>query len=133
MLTRSSRGGRRGRESQGGAMKREEFEWIIRGLAAADFAHETRKASGFMSEAEDRDYQEKRDAVIRDVDGRRGKLDVTYDLFRIALKDGAECPTLFALRNQMHPDDPDSGRVNDDLRSIGCFSLTSRRTDRETT
>lgn len=50
-----------------------------------------------------------------------------YQRFRVALDRGADCETLFAIRNALDPKDPIKLVINDDLRSVGCFSRKSTR------
>jgi hypothetical protein len=40
-----------------------------------------------------------------------------------------DCPALFEIRNRMDPSDRLKTATNDDLRSIGCYSATSKRSD----
>ena len=51
-----------------------------------------------------------------------------YPEFRARLDAGADCPELFEIRNEVRRSDPSSAdRMNEDLRSVGCFSSTSSR------
>ena len=55
-----------------------------------------------------------------------------YPMFQARLAAGADCPELFEIRNEVRRADPASAdRMNEDLRSIGCFSSTSSRTKGE--
>ena len=47
--------------------------------------------------------------------------------FREAIEDGASCAELFDLRNHVDPSDPMMEQMNEDLRSVGCFSRSSTR------
>jgi len=49
--------------------------------------------------------------------------------FDAALREGASCAQLFELRNQRDPEDPIVKRMNESLRSVGCFSSSSTRQD----
>ena len=42
---------------------------------------------------------------------------------------GASCEELFVMRNSVDPSDPITDRMNRELRSIGCYSSSSERTD----
>lgn len=49
--------------------------------------------------------------------------------FDDALDNGASCQELFDIRNELDPKDPAIEDINETLRSIGCYSATSERTD----
>jgi hypothetical protein len=49
--------------------------------------------------------------------------------FQDAVDSGAPCSELFEIRNSWEPDSANVERANETLRSIGCFSRTSERTD----
>ena len=52
-----------------------------------------------------------------------------YPGFQARLAAGADCPELFEIRNEVKREDPSSAdRMNEDLRSIGCYSSSSSRT-----
>lgn len=50
-----------------------------------------------------------------------------YRRFRSAVDAGADCASLFAIRDELAPKDTVKLVVNEDLRSIGCFSRGSTR------
>lgn len=50
--------------------------------------------------------------------------------FDEAVDAGEPCDVLFEIRNEFDPDSPLIESANERLRSIGCFSSTSERTDR---
>ncbi len=49
--------------------------------------------------------------------------------FEQAVDEGASCEELFEIRNGWDSDDPLIQPANETLRSIGCFSSSSERTD----
>ncbi|MDQ3913803.1 MAG: hypothetical protein M3285_02775 [Actinomycetota bacterium] len=51
------------------------------------------------------------------------------DDFYGRLDAGTECRELFEIRNALDPKDPEIPEMNDALREIGCYSITSKRTD----
>lgn len=55
--------------------------------------------------------------------------EATYSDFLEAFNSGSDCPKLYRIRNNMDPDDPNAESVNEALRSVGCFSSSSSRTD----
>ena len=48
--------------------------------------------------------------------------------FDAAMREGASCAELFAIRNR-ETNDQTIERMNQRLRNVGCFSSSSRRTD----
>jgi hypothetical protein len=104
-----------------------EFARIIRKIVARDFAYEAMWQAGEVSEAKFKAYQAKRAELIRSLDEARGTTDVTYEEFRAAFDDGAACDVLVELKNGMHPKDPLKGDAVKDLRSVGCYSSSSKR------
>lgn len=52
--------------------------------------------------------------------------------FRDRLNAGATCEELFGIRNAVDPKSPLIERMNQDLRAIGCYSISSVRTDEKT-
>jgi hypothetical protein len=55
-----------------------------------------------------------------------------YPSFQDRLDAGATCEELFGIRNAVDPKSPLIERMNQDLRAIGCYSVSSVRTDQET-
>jgi hypothetical protein len=51
-----------------------------------------------------------------------------YDVFKRELDSGATCARLFAIRNRLDSESPLIPTMNAELRSIGCSSSTSTRT-----
>lgn len=49
--------------------------------------------------------------------------------FNDRLREGAGCAELFELRNEAEPGSAAVERMNERLRSVGCHSSTSTRTD----
>lgn len=58
-----------------------------------------------------------------------GQEDTGGRSFDGALDSGASCQELFDIRNELDPKDPAIEDINQTLRSIGCYSATSERTD----
>lgn len=54
----------------------------------------------------------------------------TYADLKVEGDEGANCAILFSMRDYIDSKDPDFNRANVYLRSIGCFSPTSERSDR---
>ena len=52
-----------------------------------------------------------------------------YQQFRGLLESEASCERLFAARSRIAESSPDYRRANDDLRTVGCSSSASTRTD----
>lgn len=52
-----------------------------------------------------------------------------YELFQLRLREGADCPRLFAIRNQAVPKSQSVEKMNSQLNRIGCNSSSSSRTD----
>lgn len=50
-----------------------------------------------------------------------------YEQFTAELTAGASCGDLYAIRNDVDPNDPAIPQMNADLRRIGCYSSTSIR------
>ncbi len=51
----------------------------------------------------------------------------SYATFKARLAEGADCAELFEIRNSLEPSSGDIPRINEDLRSVGCYSSTSTR------
>lgn len=107
-------------------MKRNEFESIIRQIAAMDLGYEAMKAGG-IPKADFKAYQAERAELIEALDEARGTRDATYKEFRDAFDCGAECDVLVGLKNGMHPKDPLRNDAIQDLRSVECYLATSKR------
>lgn len=58
-----------------------------------------------------------------------GQEDAGGRSFGDVLDSGASCQELFDIRNELDPKDPAIDNINETLRSIGCYSATSDRTD----
>jgi hypothetical protein len=52
-----------------------------------------------------------------------------YPQFSARLSAGAGCQELFDVRNSFDASPSERDRMNEDLRSVGCFSSSSSRTD----
>lgn len=52
------------------------------------------------------------------------------DAFYAGVRGDLSCRELFDFRNELDPGDSEIEAMNEALRSIGCFSSTSQRTDR---
>lgn len=53
------------------------------------------------------------------------------DRFESMLEVGANCDTLYSIRNEADPGSFVVETMNEQLREIGCFSSSSERTDQE--
>jgi hypothetical protein len=54
-----------------------------------------------------------------------------YPAFQDRLSAGATCEELFGIRNALDPKSPLIERMNQDLREVGCYSISSVRTDQK--
>jgi hypothetical protein len=69
--------------------------------------------------------------VVASCGGGGGTKD-DYPSFQDRLNAGATCEELFGIRNAVDPKSPLIETMNQDLRAIGCYSMSSVRTDRKT-
>jgi hypothetical protein len=51
--------------------------------------------------------------------------------FEEKLRAGATCQELFDIRNALDPHSAEIPRLNEQLRSVGCYSASSSRTDKQ--
>lgn len=67
-------------------------------------------------------------AILRDLRavGSPGPVDRFY----AGVDNGEPCSALYAHRNELDPKDPRLVKMNETLRTIGCFTSRSERTDR---
>ncbi|HMM96720.1 hypothetical protein [Phycicoccus sp.] len=108
----------------------DDFESLIRDLAATDLLHRAAVARGEVSVVEAKVYEARMVEVLQHLDRLQGVgPDATYSQFRRAFEQGLGCRALFEIRNRMSPKDPLREAANEDLRSAGCYSPTSRRSD----
>lgn len=108
-------------------MSEGEFDRIIRKIAEMDLVNEAMREAGTVSEADYKAYQANRGELIEALDEARGVTDVSYQMFRDALDNDAACDVLVELKNGMHPHDPLRNDAVKDLRSVGCYSKSSKR------
>jgi hypothetical protein len=104
-----------------------DIEAIIYLLAVEDLAFAAKVDAGLVDPAEVKAHQARMAEAVALLDEKQGTGDVTYERFRSAFDQGADCEALFVLRNAMHPKDPLKVDANDDLRSVGCHSPGSTR------
>lgn len=100
---------------------------LISGVAADDVAAQFAVEAGALTAPEAEAYRAARDELLGKMEDAQGTVDVTYVQFQQALDAGADCSTLFELRNRMDPKDPLREKANLDLRSVGCYTRSSRR------
>jgi len=100
---------------------------LISGVAADDVAAQFAVEAGALTAPEAEAYRTARDELLGKMEDAQGTVDVTYVQFQQALDAGADCSTLFELRNRMDPKDPLREKANLDLRSVGCYTRSSRR------
>jgi hypothetical protein len=67
------------------------------------------------------------DSGTRRVDAIREVAGGRTPQFQKRLEAGAGCAELLSIRDTYDPSSPDVGRMNDQLRDIGCDSATSTR------
>lgn len=81
------------------------------------------------------DYQAGRaliDEGVYELAKRRGDLPMTLANLELAILQGADCDELVSIKNRMdkkNDPDYDKRRAGDLLRSVGCYSRSSTRTD----
>ena len=90
-------------------------------------------ADTFMTEAELEEWQNQPVEDLLPSSARQPEEGSTartgYVRFQQKLGAGADCQELFEIRNEVRRADQSSaGRMNEDLRAIGCYSSTSSRT-----
>ena len=90
-------------------------------------------ADTFMTEAELEEWQNRQVEDLLPSSARQPEEGSTartgYARFQQRLGAGADCQELFEIRNEVRRADQSSaGRMNEDLRAIGCSSSTSSRT-----
>ena len=90
-------------------------------------------ADTFMTEAELEEWQNQQVEDLLPTSARQPEEGSTartgYARFQQRLGAGADCPELFDIRNEVRRADQSSaGRMDEDLRAIGCYSSASSRT-----